>query len=100
MTEHDALRSDEVDLSRDELREAALDGLAVDVASSGGGEDRDVGTQVVQDTRPVTRRVLVEEGPVRRFEQVDERAAVAARALIARDEMLERRRAETREMGD
>ena len=76
-------RPHEVDLARDELREASLDRLAVDVAASRRGEDRDVGAEIPQDPRPVSRRVLVEDAPVRRLEDVDERAAVAARALRA-----------------
>ena len=37
--EHDAARTHEVDLARDELREATLHRRTVDVAATGGGED-------------------------------------------------------------
>ena len=46
MAEHDALRSQQVGLARHEARQRALDRLAVDVAATGGGEDRDVGPEV------------------------------------------------------
>src|SRR5262249_41523850 len=66
------------------VRERALGRLAVDVAAPRGGEDRDVGTQVAEDAAPVARRVLVEERPLGCLEAVDQRSAVAARALVAR----------------
>ena len=69
-------------LAGDEPGERALHRLAVDVAAAGGGEDGDVGAQVAQDAGPVARRVLVEQRALRRVDQVDERAAVAARVLV------------------
>ena len=68
----------------DELGERALDRLAVDVAPAGGGEDRHVRSQAVEDPRPVPGRVLVEQRALGRLEQVEQRAAVTAGALARR----------------
>src|SRR4029077_17205750 len=100
--QHDRGRLAEPGLAGDELGERPLDRLTVDVAAPRGGEDRDVGTQVVrqrlQDAAPVARRVLVEDGSLGSGEHVDERAAVATRTLAALREMSERVGAEGREV--
>ena len=68
-------------LRPDELGQRALDRLAVDVAAAGGGEDRHVRAQPVEDPGPVPGGVLVEQRPLRRVEQVEQRTTVAAVAL-------------------
>ena len=68
-------------LVADEVGEGALDRLAVDVAAAGGGEDRHVGAQTVEDAGPVTGRVLEQQGALGRVEPVEERTAVAPGAV-------------------
>jgi hypothetical protein len=75
VTEHHSPRADEVDLSGDELRQASLDGLAVDVPAPRRRQDRDVRPQVAKNSGPVPGGVLIEDAAVRRLEEIDERAA-------------------------
>ena len=83
MAQDDAPRPQQVRLAGHEPGKRSLDRFAVDVAAPGRGEDRDVGPEVAQDAGPVSRRVLVEERAGGCLEHVDERATVAAGALVA-----------------
>src|SRR5262249_19490208 len=87
VAQNDAPWSQQVRFPRDEAGQGALHGLAVDVAAPGGGEDGDVGAEVAQEAGPVSRCVLVEERAGGCLEVEDERAAVAASALVARAEV-------------
>ena len=62
VAEHHPARPHGADLAADEVGERALDRLAVDVAPTGGGEDRDVGARAPSRMPdPVARRVLVQQ---------------------------------------
>ena len=58
MTEHHGARLEELDLAHEELGEAALDRLPIDVAAPCRGQDGDVGTQPAEQARPVAGGVL------------------------------------------
>ncbi len=84
MAEHHAARSQQVGLPGGEAGPRSLDRFAVDVAASRSREDRDVRADPVQDPRPVTGRVLVEERAVGWVEEIEQRAAVAPVALLCK----------------
>ena len=81
--EENPLRLQEGRLPADEFGEAALDGIAIDIAPPGRGQDRDVRPKIAHQTRPMTRRVLIEHRSFGRLDQIDECAAVAAFSLPA-----------------
>src|SRR5262245_20746343 len=94
MAQHDAPRAQQLDAAPDELREAALDRLAIDVAAPGRGDDRDVGTEDAEHVGPVPRRVLVEDAAAGCLEHVEERPAVTAGTLVTRHQVFQHRAAE------
>ncbi len=91
VAEEHAARAEQGALAGDEILDRSLDRLAVDVAASGCREDGDIHRGVRVEPGEVAHAVLKQDVPVRRLDQVVERAADVVAVGAAVDQRLQLR---------